>query len=50
VLGRPVAHHVTPDALAAVKGLSERQAARALGVPRSTYQRLVARNPRELAA
>src|SRR5213596_305045 len=39
-LGRP-RRHIDPERLATVAGLPEREAARRLGIPRSTYQRFV---------
>ena len=45
-LGRP-RRRLTADQLAAVRGLSTREAARRLGVPRSTLQRALTRNPPE---
>src|SRR5262245_65326154 len=39
-LGRP-RRRIEPERLAEVVGLSEREAARQLGIPRSTYQRVV---------
>src|SRR6516165_8445670 len=47
-LGRP-RRRIDPAKLAAVAGLPEREAARRLGVPRSTLQRALAQKPRELA-
>jgi DNA invertase Pin-like site-specific DNA recombinase len=41
VLGRP-RRRIDPERLAAVAGLPEREAARRLGIPRSTFQRFVA--------
>jgi DNA invertase Pin-like site-specific DNA recombinase len=46
-LGRPEREIPASD-LAAVRGLSVREAARRLGVPRSTLQRALARKPSEL--
>jgi DNA invertase Pin-like site-specific DNA recombinase len=45
-LGRP-RRRINPDQLAGVAGLSEREAARRLGVARSTLQRALARKPAE---
>ena len=45
-LGRPRTR-IDPVRLAGVAGLPEREAARRLGVPRSTLQRLLARKPAE---
>jgi len=45
-LGRP-RRRIDADAVAAVAGLPEREAARRLGVPRSTLQRRLARKPAE---
>jgi len=46
-LGRP-RRRIDADAVAAVAGLPEREAARRLGVPRATLQRRLARKPAEL--
>jgi DNA invertase Pin-like site-specific DNA recombinase len=43
-LGRP-RRWIDPERLASVAGLPEREAARRLGVPRSTFQRWLAQNP-----
>jgi len=43
-LGRP-RRRIDPERLATVAGLSEREAARKLGIPRSTLQRALAQNP-----
>jgi DNA invertase Pin-like site-specific DNA recombinase len=43
-LGRP-RRRIDPERLAAVAGLPEREAARRLGIPRSTLQRLMAEKP-----
>jgi DNA invertase Pin-like site-specific DNA recombinase len=43
-LGRP-RRRIDSERLAAVAGLPAREAARRLGVPRSTLQRLLAQNP-----
>jgi DNA invertase Pin-like site-specific DNA recombinase len=48
-LGRP-RRRIDPAQLATVAGLPEREAARRLGVPRSTLQRALAQKPRELAS
>jgi DNA invertase Pin-like site-specific DNA recombinase len=40
-LGRP-RRHIDPERLASVVGLPEREAARRLGIPRSTFQRFLA--------
>src|SRR5438552_4043646 len=48
-LGRP-RRHIDPERLATVAGLPEREAARRLGIPRSTLQRLLARNPTQPTA
>jgi DNA invertase Pin-like site-specific DNA recombinase len=45
-LGRP-RRRIDPDQLAGVAGLPEREAARRLGIPRSTLQRWLARKPAE---
>ncbi len=45
-LGRP-RRRIDPERLATVAGLPEREAARQLGVPRSTLQRLMAQKPVE---
>jgi DNA invertase Pin-like site-specific DNA recombinase len=46
-LGRP-RRRIDPERLAAVAGLPEREAARRLGIPRSTLQRWLAQKPAEL--
>ncbi len=46
-LGRP-RRRIDPERLAAVAGLPEREAARRLGVPRSTLQRWLAQKPAEI--
>src|SRR5438128_10002830 len=48
-LGRPP-RRIDPVRLATVAGLPEREAARRLGIPRSTLQRRLAQNPAEPAA
>src|SRR5258705_57890 len=45
-LGRP-RRRIDPEKLAAVAGLPEREAARRLGIPRSTLQRALAQKPTE---
>jgi DNA invertase Pin-like site-specific DNA recombinase len=45
-LGRP-RRRIDPERLAAVAGLPEREAARKLGIPRSTLQRWLAQKPAE---
>src|SRR5947207_4280203 len=45
-LGRP-RRRIDPDSLAVVEGLPEREAARQLGIPRSTLQRALAQKPAE---
>ena len=45
-LGRP-RRRIDPERLATVAGLPEREAARRLGVPRSTLQRWLAQKPAE---
>src|SRR5713226_9129186 len=45
-LGRP-RRRIDPERLATVAGLSEREAARRLGIPRSTFQRWLAQKPAE---
>ncbi len=45
-LGRP-RRRIDPERLAAVAGLPEREAARRLGIPRSTLQRALAQKPAE---
>jgi len=45
-LGRP-RRRIDPEALARVAGLPEREAARRLGIPRSTLQRWLAQKPAE---
>jgi DNA invertase Pin-like site-specific DNA recombinase len=45
-LGRP-RRRIDPERLATVAGLSEREAARRLGIPRSTLQRWLAQKPAE---
>jgi DNA invertase Pin-like site-specific DNA recombinase len=47
-LGRPPRSPINPDRLATVAGLPTREAARRLGVPRSTLQRLLAHKPAEI--
>jgi DNA invertase Pin-like site-specific DNA recombinase len=47
-LGRP-RRRIDPERLATVAGLPAREAARRLGIPRSTFQRLVAQKPAEIA-
>jgi DNA invertase Pin-like site-specific DNA recombinase len=47
-LGRP-RRRIVPERLAEVAGLPAREAARRLGVPRSTLQRLLAQKPAETA-
>ena len=47
-LGRP-RRHIDPERLASVAGLPEREAARKLGIPRSTLQRFMAQKPVEIA-
>jgi len=46
-LGRP-RRRIDPQRLATVAGLPEREAARRLGIPRSTLQRWLARKPGEI--
>jgi DNA invertase Pin-like site-specific DNA recombinase len=46
-LGRPRRRRIDPEALARVAGLTEREAARRLGIPRSTLQRSLAQKPAE---
>lgn len=48
-LGRP-RRRISPDQLAAVADLPDREAARRLGIPRSTLQRVLARKPVQLSA
>ena len=48
-LGRP-RRHVASERLAEVAGLPAREAARRLGIPRSTFQRLLAQKPLESAS
>ena len=48
-LGRP-RRRIDPERLAAVAGLPEREAARRLGIPRSTLQRWLAQKPLEPAS
>jgi DNA invertase Pin-like site-specific DNA recombinase len=48
-LGRP-RRRIAPERLAEVAGLPSREAARRLGVPRSTLQRLLAQKPAETAS
>jgi DNA invertase Pin-like site-specific DNA recombinase len=43
-LGRP-RRRIDPERLATVAGLPDREAARRLGIPRSTFQRLMAQKP-----
>jgi DNA invertase Pin-like site-specific DNA recombinase len=47
-LGRP-RRRIAPERLVAVAGLPSREAARRLGIPRSTLQRLLAQKPAETA-
>ena len=47
-LGRP-RRRIDPERLATVAGLPEREAARRLGIPRSTFQRLMAQKPAEIS-
>ena len=46
-LGRP-RRRIDPERLATVAGLPEREAARRLGIPRSTLQRWLAQKPAEI--
>jgi hypothetical protein len=46
-LGRPK-RRIDPARLASVAGLTAREAARQLGIPRSTLQRVMAQKPAEL--
>jgi DNA invertase Pin-like site-specific DNA recombinase len=48
-LGRP-RRRIDPERLAAVAGLPEREAARTLGIPRSTFQRFIRRRDEEGSA
>lgn len=48
-LGRP-RRQIDPERLASVAGLPEREAARRLGIPRSTLQRWLAQNPSKTTA
>lgn len=49
-LGRPMLREISLEALDSVRGLSAREAAKRLGIPRSTFQRMVAQNPVKTAA
>lgn len=48
-LDRP-RRRIDPERLATVAGLPDREAARRLGIPRSTFQRLMAQNPTKIDA
>lgn len=44
-LGRPQLRELSADERELVRGFSAREAAKQLGIPRSTFQRWVAQNP-----